>query len=310
MLPVRCQRSYGPFCSLSNSSRSYFSHPPLPPTSSLPGRTGNPCFRTYAPGAAVTLQLPLERLGCSIFQTQRDLIPAGHERASLQSLVSAAKLLSVQSFRSFLFDSYGTVHTPFSRIAFPVCIVLGIACLLSLRATPEGRWLRIYGASCLICSALLLLVRWYEFSPRLVAYGLVALIAGFRPVKHADWLWMLFGLASLANGVVNGLTVNSLGALDPRYTKLVEQFEAWSPATAKVATNASSLLFLRRDLVSIGTADDALPAGCDKILWITLPPQFDAIIDLVIPVPRPGAGWCEEKQFPGAVLFSRCVKAP
>ena len=43
-----------------------------------------------------------------------------------------------------------------------------------------------------------------------------------------------------------------------------------------------------------------------KFLWVTLP-QYDGVQEMVGASPRPGPGWCEEKQFTGAVLFERCA---
>jgi hypothetical protein len=261
--------------------------------------------RMYAPGVIVTAAA-VGAIFVFDFVTERSLIPAGHPEPSQQSIFSSIRGFAVYSLRSFLFDCYGSVHAPFPRVAFPVCMILWAACFLSLRAASQGRWLRVYGAACLICSALLLFVRWYEFTPRLAGYGLVILIAGYQPVKRADWLWILLGVVSLANGVVNGLTVNSLGANDPRYARLVAEYEAYAPRLESVATNASGLLFADRDMGWTGDADSAHE---QKILWVDLP-VYDAMMEMVIQMPRPGPGWCAEKQFSGGTLFRRCDATP
>jgi hypothetical protein len=185
-----------------------------------------------------------------------------------------------------------------------LCLILIALCLASLRAPAEDRWLRIYGISLLVFSGLLLFVRWYETGPRLVGYGMIAFLIGFRPVNRANWLWIALGAASLVSGVVNAATANSFGGNDPRYAAVAAQLRDYYRGKDTVATNSS--LYIYADMNVAESFDPAEAARrFRKFLWVTLP-QYDAIQAMVYPSPRPGEGWCEEKRFTGAILFARC----
>jgi hypothetical protein len=112
---------------------------------------------SYAPAAtaavvAIASVLVFDQL------TTGALMPS-HEHSSLQTFVSGARIAAISIPREFLFNWHGSTGAPFPRIAFPACLCFAVACLLSLRPEPEGKWLRIYGGACLTRSALLLCVR-------------------------------------------------------------------------------------------------------------------------------------------------------
>jgi hypothetical protein len=73
----------------------------------------------------------------------------------------------------------------------------------------------MYGIACLVCSALLLSVRSFDPTTRLLGYGLITLMLGFRPMNWANELWGLYELVSLITGIINGVSANSLGSNDP-----------------------------------------------------------------------------------------------
>ena len=266
-----------------------------------------PQVRRYLPAALATAAA-LAGIFVFDFLTEKTLIPAGHESLSVAGFMRVLRSFSLYSVRSFLFDWYGAVGAPFPRVAFPVCLSLIAGCLGGLRFRAEGAWLRVYGASCLLCAFLLLFVRWYEFSPRLVGYSLIAFLAGCTPLKRVQWLWLVLGAVSLVTGTVNALTVNALGSNDPRYEVIADQLRANIRESDQVATNASALVFTRVDVGSFDDPEVPRAMGYDKYLWVTLP-QLDSILDLSFPIPRPGVGWCEDRRFPGAVLFGRCPAA-
>lgn len=237
--------------------------------------------------------------------TVRTWLPSSHEKSSLKVLALGAKSFIFSIPRSFLFNWHGSVTAPFPRIVFPVCMLLAAICLCSLRPTPAGKWYRIYGASCLVCSGLLLCIRSYDPSVRLTGYGLIILMLGFRPMKWANGVWMLYGLVSLVTGVDNGITVNSLGSNDPRYVELAARFRTYYAASEIVATNSFHILDLHANIPSIPVAQYAEAAPYRKFFWVTLP-NFDAVATTVTAMPRPGKEWCEEKTFLGGTLFARC----
>jgi hypothetical protein len=201
-------------------------------------------------------------------------------------------------------------------------MVLAATCLCSLRPTPEGKWLRVYGASFLVCSGLLLCIRDYEPSARLVGYGLIILIMGFRPLKWANGVWMLYGLVSLVTAVENGITSNSLAINDPRYAELAAEVRSYYLGSEIIATNSFHILDVHAGIPSIPVEDypdilvhasipsisvDDYPgaASYHKFFWVTSP----VLPGAVTPMPHPGKEWCEEKRFSGGVLFTRCAAA-
>ena len=232
-------------------------------------------------------------------------LPASHGASSLKVIAAAAPNFIISLLRSFLFSWHGTVAATFPRIAFSLCMILAAICFCSLRPTPDGRWLRIYGMSCLVCSALLLCVRSYDPSVRLLGYGLIIFIMGFRPMEWADGGWLLYGLLSIITAGVNGITVNSLGINDYRYIKLAEEVKSYYVGSDVVATNSFHILDVYAKITSIPVNDYVSASKYSKFFWVTLP-QFDAVATTVTEVPHPGSDWCEQKSFSGGVLFTRC----
>jgi hypothetical protein len=239
------------------------------------------------------------------FLTTKTWTGEGHSSSSFTVLASSVQSFIASVFRSFLFSWYGTIMAPFPMIAFVVCTLLAAICLISLRPTQEGKWCRMYGIGFLVFASLLLCVRSFDFTTRLVGYGLIILIIGFRPAKWANKIWILYGLVSLLIGIINGMITNSLGSNDLRYGALVAELRSYYLGSDIVATNSFHILDLYANIPSMPVANYADADAYGKFFWVTLP-QFDAIATSVWPMPRPGKGWCEEKEFFGGVLFARC----
>jgi hypothetical protein len=127
-------------------------------------------------------------------------------------------------------------------------------------------------------------------------------------MKWADSVWILYGLASLVVGVTNGMTANCLGSNDPRYADLASEFRSYYRSADIVATNSFQILDLHANIASVPAADYAEADRHKKFFRVALP-EFDALPVSVTPMPRPGRGWCEEKQFTGGTLFTRCPVA-
>jgi hypothetical protein len=285
-------------------------------------------LRTYMPLAILTTIA----LG-SIFAFNRlsshAWMPPNHWKPTVEVLVGCAKSFIISIPRIFLFNWYGSVMLPFARIALPLCMILAVACLSSLRSTKEGRWFRIYAFLWMAGAALLLSVRAFDTSARLTGYALIVLILSFRPKQSANTLWLIYGFASLITGIVNATSVNSLGSNDPRYAELAHEFRSSYDGSSVIATNAEHILDLHANIPSIPVAslseadhfrrtefpdDEADVVGDDtlifqKFFWVTLP-SFDAVATMVKPVPHPGREWCEERRLNGGVLFVRCETNP
>lgn len=242
------------------------------------------------------------------YVTIRTWIPRSHEYTSLKMLFAGARTFLISIPREFLFGWHGSVTAPFPHIAFPACLILAAVCLISLRPAPDGKWFVVYGVLCLVCSGLLLGVRWFEPSVRLVGYGLIVLFLGFRPRRWANPIWLLYGFISLAIACVNAVTVNSLGSNDPRYAELAAQVRPYHEGAKIVATNSFHLLDLHANIPSVPVTDYGNAAPYDSFLWVTLP-SFDPGASPVTTIERPGPDWCEKKKFVGGILFSRCKDA-
>jgi hypothetical protein len=139
---------------------------------------------------------------------------------------------------------------------------------------------------------------------RLLGYGVIVMLLGFRPKSWANPIWLFYGLLSLAVAAVNARPVNSLGCNDPRYVALAAAVRPYVPLGDTIATNSFYLLDLHAGIPSDPvTYADA--ARYKRFLWVTLP-NFDPDVSAVAPMPHPGPEWCESRRFPGAVLFDRC----
>ena len=260
-------------------------------------------LRSYAPAVIVAVMSVGGVVGFNLFTTKT--WTGGQSSTSLAVLASGMRSCIFSIPRQFLFSWYGTAVSPLLMIAFFVCMILATICLCSLRPTPSGRWFRNYGTSCLLCSALLLFVSSYDPSARLTGYGLIILLMGFRPLKWANGVWMLYGASSVVIAIVNGVTVNALGSNDPRYAELALQFRSYYNSKEIVATNSFHILDIHANISSIPVTDYKQADHYDKFFWVTLP-QFDAVATSVTEMPHPGKEWCEERRFSGGVLFTRC----
>jgi hypothetical protein len=252
-----------------------------------------------AGGAGIACILLFNRLTIHVW------VPASMAAPSFQTVLDGAKLFIFSIPREFLFGWHGSITAEFPRIAFPVSMVLAAICLMSLRPSAEQKWFIAYGALCLVCSGILLCVRNYDPSVRLVGYGLVVLFLGFRPVKWARPFWLGYGAASFAIGIVNAMTVNSLGSMDPRYAELVTQFRPYYDGSKMIATNSFHLLDIHGNIPSVSITDYGDAEQYDAFLWVTLP-SFDPGSTPVTEIAHPGPGWCEQKRMIGAILFGRC----
>lgn len=231
---------------------------------------------------------------------------SSHANPSLSDIKAEAISFVVSIPREFLFSWYGPLAGIFPKVAFGVTLALLAVCALSLKPMAGGRWLRIYGAAFLVCCVVLLCVRDFDPSVRLSAYGLVALLVGFQPLRWANWAWLLYGLASLVSAGVDLATTNDLGAADPRYVQLAGEVAAFDKTHQVVATNSYRILDLYARIPSVNVTDYAQAAPYPELLRVTLP-SYDATASTVAPLPAPPAGWCLAKAFPGAELYRHCA---
>jgi hypothetical protein len=261
--------------------------------------------RSYAPAAIMTA---IALGSVMVFNARTVGALSTNAKSSAGTLVWGLERFIISIPRNFLFDWHGTVAALFPKAALPLCILLAGICFCFLRPTPDGGWLRVYGMSYLVFTWLLLCFRFFDPSLRLTGYGVIVLIMGFRPIKRAGAVWLLYGLVSLVVGITNGVTTNCLGSNDPRYAQLASEFRTYYRSADIVATNSFHILDLHANIASVPVTDYSEADRYQKFFWVTLP-EFDSLPVNITPMPHPGRGWCEEKQFTGGILFSRCPAA-
>jgi len=261
-------------------------------------------FLDYVPGAIVSI-LCIAGILVLNQMTIHEWIPLSHHQSSVESFVSGAKAFAFSVPREFLFGWHGTALAFFPRIAFLACMVLVLAALLSLRPAPDHTWYTAYGVLALVFSFLLLSVRDFGTSVRLFGYGLIVLFFGFRPRAWANSIWLSYGLVSVVTAVVNAMTVNSLGSMDPHYAELAVQVAARYKDAKVIATNSFHILDLNANIASVPVSDYSGAANYERFLWVTLP-NYDPL-GPIKPIDRPGPEWCERQRFVGATLFTRCL---
>jgi hypothetical protein len=267
-------------------------------------RDWNGLLRSYLPAVSASA-IGVGSILAFNMRTVRTWIPASHEASSIRILGAGAKSFAISIPRTFLFGWHGPVMATVPRVAFPASMILAAICLCSLRPSQTGRPLRIYGVAFLICSVLLLCVRSFDPSARLLGYGLIALMLGFRPEKWANNIWLVYGIVALAIGVANGITVNSLGINDPRYASLATEFGSYYHSSESVATNSFHILDIHAKIPSVPVDNEAQASAYREFFWVTLP-RFDAVTSAVTPMGHPSNAWCQERQLSGGVMFARC----
>jgi len=264
-------------------------------------------MRAYTPGILTSIL----GVGCILIFNRLTIqawVSTSMGSSSFGTVISGAKTFVVSIPREFLFGWHGTIAAPFPGVMFLISMGLAAVCILSLRPVPERKWFTYYGLLCLISSALLLCVRDYVPSVRLLGYGLIVLFLGVRPMGWGNPVWLLYGVVSLSIGAVNALTVNSLGSMDPRYARLAGEVRASYKEDGVVATNSFHLLDLHANIASIPVTNYVEAEKYSEFLWVTLP-KYDPIATAVMAIARPGQDWCEQKQFSGGALFARCKRS-
>lgn len=261
-------------------------------------------FAQYFPAAIVSAACVGSILLFNRMTTQ-EWVPESYGETSLRSFSSGVYGFLFSIPREFLFDWHGTMHSVLPMGLFLACTSVLCVVMLAMRPAAGGAWYLAYGLLFIVGSGLLLLVRAFTPHVRLLAYGPIALFLGMKPRPWANKLWLGYGLISLATGVLNALTVNSLGGMDPRYKQLAVEVAAVHRGQDAIATNSFHILDLHANIPSIPVKNDAEASKFDELLWVTLP-NFDPLATTVTPMDRPGSEWCEVEKFAGGVLFKRC----
>ena len=227
-----------------------------------------------------------------------------HAQPTLKDLEAGVVAFAVSIPRELLFSWYGSLGGLVPKIAFGLTLLTLAVCALAAKPMVQGRWLRIYGLGFLACCVVLLCVRSFDPSARLSAYGVIAFMVGFQPLRWANWTWLFYAALSLAVAGYGLATQNNLGANDPRYARLAAEVGAYDHSASVIASNSFHILDLHANLPSVPVASWGEAAPEKELLWVTLP-NYDAIATAVTPLPAPPAGWVRVQAFDGGALYRR-----
>lgn len=244
------------------------------------------------------------------FRSIGSWISASHQAMTWSGLGDALVVFVSSIGRRFLFDWHGSIREGIGAALFAICTILALASFTFLRREDQGQWLRRFGISCLLLSGLLLLVRSYEPSTRLVGYGLLAIIAGFRPLERSRWLWASYGVFSLIAAISNARATPGLGSADPSFAELARQAAPHCIPGTVLASNSFHILDIHTGIASVPVDKNEIPPQYKQYLWVNLH-NPDPGTTIVTPLPRPPAGqWCNPISLRGGELFERCPSAP
>ena len=225
--------------------------------------------------------------------------------STTETMLEGPRIFLFSIPREFLFYWHGSVSSGLPLAAFCLSNIIAFLCLISLRLNDKTKWFLIYSLACIGLSVALLFVRTYTPTVRLLGYGLIALFFGLRPQRWANPLWALYAALSVVVAITNVVTINSLGAVDPRYRELAKEVAEYVDANSVIATNSYHILDINQNVASVPIQELSEAKPYSLFLWVTLP-RFDPISDVVWKLDRPGSDWCERKQLDGGLLFEKC----
>jgi hypothetical protein len=236
------------------------------------------------------------------YATMDAAVPPSYERASATSVSQLLKALVGGVPRTWLAFWYGSIASWPVFAAVTVVTMSGVCAYARLVVDARGGSLRALGGSLLGLSLLLAVAVNYG-GWRLMGYGAIVLVLGFRPRERSGAAWLVYGLAALVLAIANAWTTNSMGVNDPRYAEVARTAVA-AGVRPPVATNSFHVLDVHEGVGShpvsgLGEVRE------DRFFLVKLP-AYDAIATSVWTVVLPGTGWCVEAEFFGGALYGRC----
>jgi hypothetical protein len=207
-------------------------------------------------------------------------------------------------FRELLADWYGSIRRFQVLLSFGAVLVIAVKCLSTLRLRHGGNRSLFLGASIFILTWLLQFKWRFDIDPRISGYGLLLILLAFRPAKRAQRYWIAYACATAVLALGNSLTVNSMGANDPRYAPLGREIAGIDINGGQVYSNSEHLIDIQARVPSM-TAHrlSDIPAGA-FFLRVNLP-SFDAIGQMVWPIDEPPKNWPEIAKWPDATLYRK-----
>jgi hypothetical protein len=231
-------------------------------------------------------------------------IPATHAHATVVDVFREVGRFIIDSLRGGVACWYGSIRAPIVFVPFAMVLAVGLASLAVLKASPDGAAIRWAGMGVLGVSWVLECVRQFFAGPRLMAYGVLLLLLGFRPRKNVGWLWPVYGVTTLALTMYNCFSTVQLGINHPEYRRVADSASRHIPRGKLVFTNANRLLDVQEKIPSQTVTNlEGLPEGA-YYLAVTLP-NYDAIDHPIGDACRLDKSWKTISSFEGGVLYQK-----
>ncbi len=237
-------------------------------------------------------------------RTLQQAAPETHIPATLHTVLGEAWMFCQSFFREGLATWYGSIRPLPVLLPFALVVVLGLACVASLRRGQSWSFLFKAGAAMLALSWAMEFYRDYGAGPRLMGYGMLFMMIGARPLIQSTPLWAAYAAATIIFAIANHLTTGMLGLNHPAYETAAKEAAARLPPDTIVYTNAWRLLEIHAEHRSVSTTDLAsLPPG--SWYWRVSLPNFDAIMRPVADPPVMDASWKEQARLSSGTLYRR-----
>jgi hypothetical protein len=226
------------------------------------------------------------------------------EAASIRTLVGEAGRFGFSFFRDLLANWYGTIKPVERLLPFLIVLAIAIACLSMLRPRQRGARYAYLGGAILELSWLLELRQDFYADARLMGYGLIVLLLALRPRDRSEKLWMAYACATMMLAFGNAVTVNSLGANDPRYARLAQTIMSARPPREQIFSNSYHLLDIQARVPSVPVHSlDEVPPGA--LLMMVKLPNFDGISHTIWPLTPPARTWPVLANWDHATLYRK-----
>jgi hypothetical protein len=236
------------------------------------------------------------------YYTMKVFVPATHEASNVSSFAQEAVRFCVDFFRAFLANWYGSIRKIEVWLPFLLTVMVAVVCLTTLRPRLDGRRHLYLGAALLGLSWVLEVKTHFYADPRLMGYGLLVLLLGFRPVERAYKRWLAYAGCTMILAFANAFTTNSLGINDARYEHLAHEVLAAQPSRGPIVSNSYHIFEIHARVPSISVDSlDQVPLGA-RFLRIDLP-SYDAIQPTVWRIEEPPREWQTVAKWEGATLY-------
>ena len=207
-------------------------------------------------------------------------------------------------FRAGVVCWYGSIRAPIVLVPYVIVLAVGLASLVILKASPDGASLRWAGLGVLSLSWVLQWVLQFYADQRLLGYGMLLILLGFRPRTNAVCLWPSYAVSTFILTVYNTCSTVHLGINHPQYRLVAKEASHYITRGKAVFTNAKHILDVQENIPSQTVENLKRTPNGAYYLEVTLP-NYDAIDQPIgIPCLR-DKSWEKVASFQGGTLFQK-----